>query len=83
MQLLSVGPRIGRARWPLAREVAQVVSPTARAASERELQGKLVEAAAAPSGLDLICRIRRPIENPSLLVTDWSGWLKRLLAVVH
>ena len=28
----------------------------------------------------LVCRIRRPIENPTLLVTDLAGWLRRLLA---
>ena len=28
----------------------------------------------------LVCRIQRKIENPTLLVTDLAGWLKRLLA---
>lgn len=28
----------------------------------------------------LVCRIRRPIENPNLLVTGLAGWLRRLRA---
>ena len=64
----------GTDRWAV--EVKLTSDPSTEMIGRLHRTADMVEA----SRRILVCRIRRPIENEKLLVTDLAGWLRRLLA---
>ena len=64
----------GTDRWAV--EVKLTSDPSTEMIGRLHRTADMVEA----SRRILVCRIRRPIENAGLLVTDVAGWLRRLLA---